>query len=128
MRVISSPGFKNFLPKAEYTLCHNINSQYEHGEGHKFYKELDKPVTIGYVGTIAYKKQCMRLIKLVERDVRFQFHLYGGEDKDQQIAEYLTNTPNERIKMFGPYQPSEKESIMKNRLCWLFLYSVLNFT
>jgi len=113
MRVISSPGFKNFLPEGDYNLCQNVNPEYASGKGGEF-RRKDAPVTIAYVGSIAYKKQCMRLIKLVEKDERFCFYFHGGEGADRQIADYLEANPNDRIKAFGPYQPSEKVAIMSN--------------
>lgn len=112
MRVISSPGFRNFLPDAEYNLCQNINPDYESGEGGRPARDPAEPITIGYVGTIAYKKQCMRLIKLVEKDTRFKFHFYGGESGEQQISNYLAENPCDRIKAYGPYRPAEKVGIM----------------
>ena len=111
MNVISSPGFRKFLPVAQYCLCQNINAAYAEGGG-AFRCEPEKGITIGYVGSIAYKKQCMRLIHLVEQDPRFRFYLYGGEGADTQISDYLSAHPCDRIKMFGPYQPAEKVRIM----------------
>lgn len=112
MNVISSPGFKKFLPEAEYSLCQNISTDYAEGRGGAFKAVSCRPIVIGYVGTIAYKAQCMRLIKLVERDPRFCFHLYGNESGDASLSEYLQKNPCDRIKMFGPYKPAEKVEIM----------------
>lgn len=111
MNVISSPGFRKFLPAAQYSLCQNVSAAYAEGGG-AFCCSPENGITIGYVGSIAYKKQCMRLIHLVEQDPRFRFHLYGGEGADSQISDYLAEHPCDRIKAFGPYQPSEKVGIM----------------
>ena len=113
MNVISSPGFSKFLPDAEYTLCQNISEAYKNGQGGSF-KVSEKEIAIGYVGTIAYKNQCLKLIKLVEKDTRFRFDFYGDEGSDKRISEYLAQNPCERIKTYGPYKPSEKVGIMEN--------------
>lgn len=113
MRVISSPGFKKFLPPENYTLCHNMNPEYANPGDAKFEKKEDE-IIIGYVGTIAYKNQCLNLIKLVEKDERFRFYFYGDEGSDRRISEYLEKNPSDRIKTFGAYKPDEKVAIMKN--------------
>ena len=112
MNVISSPGFRKFLPRAEYSLCHNVNNAYAEDGGFKFDCAPGGAITIGYVGTIAYKGQCMRLIHLVEKDERFEFNFYGDEGTDTQISDYLEKHPCDRIKCFGRYQPEEKVRIM----------------
>lgn len=111
MRVVSSPGFVKFLPKAEYSLCHNMNAGYAKENQNEFVPASD-PIIIGYVGTIAYKNQCVRLMKLVEKDPRFCFHFYGDEGADRRISDYLKEKPCERVKMFGAYKPSEKLDIL----------------
>ena len=113
MNVISSPGFSKFLPEAEYTLCQNISEAYKDDSNNRF-KVSEKEISIGYVGTIAYKNQCLKLIKLVEKDPRFRFDFYGDEGSDRRIAEYLEANPCDRIKTYGPYKPSEKVGIMEN--------------
>lgn len=111
--VISSLGFKNFLPKAEYSLCHNVSPLYRDGKGGSFEPKESEKITIGYVGTIAYKEQCIRLIDLVEKDSRFNFHLYGGELGNQVVSECVSAKNCERIKTFGAYNPADKVEIMK---------------
>lgn len=114
VNVISSPGFKKFLPKADYLLCHNVNPLYRGSDIGTFEPSQNSPITIGYVGSIAYKSQCMKLINLVEKDERFRFHLYGDEGTNHQISDYLAEHPCDRIKAFGPYKPEDKVDIMKN--------------
>ncbi len=113
MNVISSPGFRNFLPNADYDLCQNVNAAYAQDGGYKFNCTPSEYITIGYVGSIAYKKQCMKLIHLVERDDRFKFNFYGDEGADTQISDYLAEHPCDRIKCFGCYQPEDKLNILK---------------
>lgn len=113
MNVISSPGFVNFLPKAKYYLCHNVNEAYRKASNRVFVPQKEGPITIGYVGTIAYANNCIKLMQLVEKDTRFQFHLYGGTNGNDMVPQYYAEHSCDRIKMFGPYKPDEKESILK---------------
>ena len=114
IRVISSPGFVNFLPKGDYIVCHNLDAGMNKQERLPFIKNKDKPIVISYIGTISYKKLCMRLIKLVENDARFEFHFYGNEADGTEICDYISETNCSRIKSFGPFLPNQKKSIYRS--------------
>ncbi len=111
MSVISSLGFINFLPKYEYTLCHNTT--YTLPNNH--YPSINKKesIIIGYVGTISYKKYCKKLIDLVLNDDRFCFYFYGNESNGDEIQNCIATLNNNRIKYFGKYSPSEKGKIIE---------------
>lgn len=114
MNVISSPGFKNFLPAGEYTLCHNASASYRIPAEYSFTPNPSGRIRIGYVGTIAYKSNCKRLIDLVLKDERFDFYFYGDESGSKEVTEYVTSLSSDRIKAFGAYTPAEKVGIMEN--------------
>ena len=113
MNVISAPGFRKFLPKASYCLCHNVSPAYRAGKTKDFAPTEKDPIIIGYVGAIAYKEQCIRLMRLVEKDERFCFYLYGSEGGDRRVSQYAEASTCERIRAFGPYKPEEKVGIMQ---------------
>lgn len=112
LRVISADGFKNFLPKGEYLFCPNISATYAAGENHCALNP-DTPITISYVGTIAYKEQCRKLIDLVISDNRFAFYFYGNEIGDDTMKQYVDSLDCDRIKYFGEYKPEEKPNILE---------------
>lgn len=111
-RVISSPAFKDFLPNAEYTLCHNFSCS-DVTPVETFDKRED-PIKIGYVGSVSYVDECKRLIDLVKNDERFSFSLYGNEVFGTVISDYVANCGIQRIEYLGGYEPSEKKSIIEN--------------
>lgn len=114
MNVISSPGFKNFLPEGDYTLCHNASAAYKIPANYTFSKKANGPITIGYVGSIAYKANCRKLIDLIKDDTRFAFHLWGGEVGSNELTEYVSSLGSDRIKAFGAYTPDQKVGIMES--------------
>ncbi len=114
MTVISSPGFKNFLPEGDYVLCHNANPLYREKSENVFKPREDKGLTIAYVGTISYKSNCRKLIDLVLKDERFNLYFYGDENGEKQITDYTASLGCDRIKAFGAYAPSEKIDIMRS--------------
>ena len=110
--VISSVGFKRFLPEGEYLLCHNMPGNYTNPKV-VFRKATDK-IIIGYVGTIGYKTHCRKLIDFVKNDERFCFYFHGNEKGDKSITSYVNELQNERIKCFGPYDPNDKFNIIES--------------
>ncbi len=110
INVISSPGFKFFLPKGNYYLCHNMS--YDNVGKSSFDKKTSLPIVIGYVGSIAYKKECIDFIKLVERDDRFIFSLYGEEVYGNEVNDFLKTFDHPHTKVFGKYDSKEKQSIL----------------
>lgn len=113
MRVISSKGFENFLPEADYFLSHNLSQDYASPK-EVFDKNTDGKIRIGYVGSISYVEHCKHVIDLVAKDERFTFHFYGRESEKKEISTYIDTLGCERIKYFGKYVPQEKESIINS--------------
>ena len=116
VRIISSPGFKNFLPKEDYCVCHNLSSNIKFNELDKFHLTLNrnKRIKISYIGSIAYANQCKKIIDLVEKDDRFEMLFFGNETEGTIVSNYVKSKNNERISMMGPFLPTEKEKIYEN--------------
>lgn len=109
LNIISSPGFVNFLPKAEYTLLHNFNGI--DCSDHKFIKNDNYPIKIAYIGSISYASQCKKMIDMVAKDNRFEFDFYGNESSEMSVSEYVKQVNNPRIRFNGKFLPTEKEEI-----------------
>lgn len=111
INVISSPDYVRFLPAADYHVCHNLNLLETESERISFEKSPSERLVIAYVGNIQYADYCLRLIKLVEEDERFEFHFYGSECGDLKITNYVKGLGNLRISMKGRFKPEEKKAI-----------------
>lgn len=108
--VISSPMFKQFLPKFNYLICHNINFEVN---SHKIWRKPSKnKIVIGYVGSLTYKENCVALIKLIDDDDRFEFKIYGFEPGEHRVERLVKSLNNSRIIYYGPYTPDEKGKII----------------
>lgn len=114
IRVISSPGFEHFLPNGDYLTCHNIDESAFQKNNYDFSMRENGRIIISYVGTISYKNLCKKLIQLVISDDRFEFHFYGNEADGLEIENYVSELDNERIRIFGPFKPEEKQKIYQN--------------
>ncbi len=111
LRVISSSKYQVFLPESDYLVCHNNGWSYKR-EVVKVKKKNGR-IVIGYVGAIAYKKQCKRMIDLVKEDDRFEFHFYGSGIAESELKEYVKLMSCDRIKFFGVYDSKEKKQIIE---------------
>ena len=97
INVVSSLDYLNFLPEGDYHICHNLNLPDVNEENACFEKSLSERVVISYVGNIQYEQLCIKLIKLVEKDERFEFHFYGAEGGSLTVANYVNNLNDPRI-------------------------------
>lgn len=111
--VISSPRFVNFLPKYNYLVCHNIN--FDVDEKHRIWRKPDSDrIIIGYIGAVGYKENCISLMKMVQKDSRFELRIHGFEPGEPEIQNLVKKMNNVRITYHGPYKPIEKEEIINS--------------
>ena len=108
--VISSPKYKHFLPKGDYTVMHNINNI--DNDEYSFCLNEGR-LRIGYVGSISYRNQCEKIIDLVNNDDRFELHFYGDGVDRIYLENYAQKYNNSRIKFHGPYLQEEKDDIIE---------------
>ena len=112
MNVISSAKFTEFLPAADYSVCHNLNQDDAEQADYSFCKAEDV-IRIGYVGALAYVDQCNRLMKLVAEDERFSLDYYGSSVSEPVLKEYAQQLCCDRIRFHGAYSASEKAAIIQ---------------
>ena len=111
LNVISSVGFKNFLPSEETIICHNITS-YKKIENHTT-KVSDK-IVISFIGQIRYASKFLNFIESIKNNKRIVFRFYGfGEDEDYLKKYSLSNNIN-NMEFYGSYLPEEKSVIINN--------------
>ena len=109
-RVISSERFKCFLPQLEYHIAHNISVSKDYCSVK--WEKHDIPIIIGYVGSVAYKRTIEALARLVKKDSRFCFYIYGGGPVQEEVKKIVTECACERVRYYGPYEPKDKPEII----------------
>lgn len=125
MNVISSKGYKSFLPFGEYVFCPNISAS-QRVPQYDFQRREDGKITIAYVGCISRVSLYKRLIEKVLPDERFTLELYGSEVEEGSISEYVESLSSERIKFHGAYKPEEKGDIIKRVDMLINIYGIKN--
>lgn len=116
MNIISSEGFKHFLPQAKYNSCHNLNATREMIENStdRFTKASSGRIVISYVGHVQYAEYCIKLADLVSKDTRFELRFYGGEGGKQPVTQFVNSLGCERVRMYGPFSPADKPTIFRS--------------
>lgn len=113
LNIISSFKFKTFLPQNDYLVCHN-NTWPKYKKNDEVVINKSLKIKIGYVGAIAYYNQCVRLMKLVNEDDRFELNFYGKGPAENELKKYNEILKCDRIRFNGLYCAEEKEKIIKS--------------
>ena len=101
--VISSIGYKNFLPKCNYVVAHNYdafdsNQIEEVLSNHTLKNEV---IRISFVGTIRFLEMDKKILQLFKNDSRFQINYYGnGSDT---LREYCQKNLIKNVDFEGSF-------------------------
>jgi len=105
LRVISSPAFTQFLPVADYILCHNLSVP----EGERKFtpreKPANEPIRVSYIGAIAYFEEVKKFIRAVANDNRFIFSIYGSGIDEGHLEDYCKSAKISNVHFHGAYSP-----------------------
>lgn len=104
--VISSPGYKEFLPKYKYLICHNTFED-ENININKNINDLNtRPITIGQVGYIRFNDVNQKLIDIFDGDKNFIIKYVG------KGSEELKHTSN-NIKIVREFNSEDTIKMYK---------------
>ena len=96
--VISSPAYRQFLPKRDFVIAHNYSpfpSEMVNNIKKSAYIEKTDPIQISFVGTVRFIDMDKKLLKVFANDERFKLNYFGvGSEvlEDYCIKEGITNT------------------------------------
>lgn len=108
--VISSNGFRDFLPEDEHiVVSHNI-SDFCHESREPSLYPGKKEVTIGYVGYVRYNTPNRNLIKRIGGDLSYKLVYYGNVSK---YCDFVNDDFLQRnnVYMMGKFENNEKYKI-----------------
>lgn len=81
MVALSSEGFKEFLPKADYVIVNSINEELLSDVIVDYDKRHTPPYKIGFAGNCRYFRECYKLIDALANDERFELWYCGTNSK-----------------------------------------------
>ena len=125
---VSSPGFLKYLTdKKELIMSHNFQDKFYDERLFKCSPRKEEGKVI--VGCIGYLRQLEFLEKLSDifgKDERFEFHIYGSGDCEDELREYAKQYEN--VHVFGGYLEKDKMEIVDSfdMICYYFLDNFVN--
>lgn len=118
--VISSDGYREFLPQSYYTLVHNFNSNYENNRSDRmvnYSKEVYTLACIGGVKSINYDES---VIKIFANDSRFVLRFIGRGY--EHLKKYISDNNIINVYAGGEFAIEETFNLYNDVDCVLNLY------
>lgn len=110
--VISSKGFKSFLPEHDYIIAHNFNRR--DIKSKYYFTKKDAPIKFVWNGVMRYFNfQSMYLDKL-KNDKRFLIIYHGDGPELDRYKEYARNNGIHNIVFTGEYDNANKEYLLSD--------------
>lgn len=111
--VISSPAYKNFLPKAEYVLSHNYTEFPKESADAIRDRHFDKDlISISFVGAVRYYEMNRRLLDLFANDSRFKICFYGRGS--ETLEDYAKERGISNVDFHGSFPQSKTLEFYEN--------------
>ena len=119
INIISSEGYKSFLPDGKYQIAHNLPSTDCHP-----YKQWDNreetPIRICYIGLIRFMEQNKKIIDFFKNDERFQL-CFIGTNADQ-LAPYCKENSVSNVELIGTFDSTKTLEYYRNADLIMNLY------
>lgn len=114
LNVISSPGFKKYLPEFEYTLCHNIDIQKaRNGLLSETPAANKQDISVLTIGAIRQDLNYEVIDSLGDID-GFTLSFVGKGPFSSNLESYVKGKGYKNISFKGFYKKEEEESIIRN--------------
>lgn len=114
--VISSPGFKKWLPKNLNTIVnHNINfnelTNDEKNEASFCFEK--KIINIGFIGSVRYLEINKKLIYSLGGNEKFQLFYHGEGPNTLELRKFIDIMAYENVELTGRYNPKDEGNYYK---------------
>lgn len=116
---ISSPKFKDILPKNNYIIAHNFQYKNIKDNDLSEYK-VEKTIRLLHIGITRGETYNKKLADIFGNDNRFFVDIVGSGNDTYSFKEYVKNLKN--INVQGTYNNIEKERYIKNADMLLYYY------
>lgn len=105
--VISSEGYRSFLPEHDYVIAHNINYLPEAtiDSARNSVERFKERLVLSYIGNMRFAEQDKRLLSFFANDERFHINLFGnGYGK---LSGYCQEQGINNVKIIDWFPPEE---------------------
>ena len=110
LNVISSLGFKYFLPNANTILCHNCSTGLTMKDSVSLHKDK---IIISFIGQVRYAQKYMNFLESIKNNEKIVFRFYGFGEDLEYLQQYQKSKGISNIEFYGAYKPEEKKKIIE---------------
>ena len=119
--VISSEGYKQFLPKGNYIVVHNKSEvPIETINTFRFREKKNKKLILTNIGLIRFHDQNKKIIDIFSNDNRFEIRFIGADALS--LKDYCNQKKAENIVLLDRFPPENTFDLLKNTDIILNLY------
>lgn len=119
INIISSEGYKEFLPSGEYFVTHNMPS--DNCENYKqFTNNSNEKIQISYIGLIRFMEQNQKILMFFKNDKRFHINFIGTNAK--QLEKFCIENNISNVSLIDTFHPEETINYYKKTDIIMNLY------
>lgn len=112
MNVISSPGFKSWLPEGKYVISHNIGHGWEHKCDKEIHVQFNSCLNILTIGSIRHYDINKLLIDLFANREDFKLTFSGRGESACLLHEYCIKREILNVFFTGEYSKNDEDDIV----------------
>lgn len=107
---VSSEGFLDEIPKAEYMIIHSVNENLIKKRQKSVKWDEGTPIVITYIGTVRFYDYCFSLVNALANDNRFLLKFIG--QGSEIIADYVDKHHIKNVSCIGSFNPEDTMNLL----------------
>lgn len=119
LNVISSEGYKNFLPKGTYEIVHNL-PKFDCTSYKQLVSNESGSYVISYIGLVRFMEQNRKIIDFFKNDSRFHLKFIGTNA--EQLEEYCRENQVKNVSLIGTFDAKQTLEFYKDTDIIMNLY------
>lgn len=104
LNVISSEGYKNFLPDSKYYISHN-SIEIKNNSSKDMREKISFPIRLSFIGLIRFMNMNKKIIDYFKNDERFLIQFIGTNAEN--LKEYVNRNNIKNVRLIDTFNPSE---------------------
>lgn len=110
--VISSPGYKTWLPKKiNYIICHNVSINDLTDLEIRSNQSRNRPLRISYIGLIRDYKANLELIRYLGNNINYDIYFHGYMDPDNPLIRFVLKNEIRNVFFTGKYEMNDEPKL-----------------
>lgn len=122
LNVISSLGFKYFLPNANTILCHNCSTGLTMKDSVSLHKDK---IIISFIGQVRYAQKYMNFLESIKNNEKIVFRFYGFGEDLEYLQQYQKSKGISNIEFYEPISRKKRKKLLKKLILFLMFMEMI---